>query len=94
MRGAAFRFMGGNLLICQLKRGAVINRRHAACQLPLALALQLIGGLVTGINQPARLQIIKRRFIFTETVRLLERLVIIQTEPSQIGLYGLSKFFC
>ena len=67
---ASLCFERGAILICELQRGAVIDRRLAAGELALALQLELFGRLVGRIEPAASLQLLDRRVVAREAVRL------------------------
>ncbi len=52
MRAPPLRLQRGAILFAQAKRGAIVDRRAAERLLALAPAIQLLGGLVGGIEAP------------------------------------------
>src|SRR5208337_3801933 len=84
VRLAALRFQLALLLLRQLQRRAVIDRREATRHLPLAPALQFLRCLVAGIKPPRLLQLLGRLLIKSEARRLPELLVPGEAEPGQV----------
>ena len=63
MRLAALGLQLRPILRRELQRGAVIDRRQAARELALAAAVELVGGLVAGIEPPGRAQALGGRVV-------------------------------
>ena len=72
------------ILRCQLERGAVIDGRQSARQLPLAPAVQLIGRLVAGIEPAYRLELLGCRIIAVRPFRLMRDLIGYDAEPRKV----------
>ena len=85
VRLAAFRFQLGLVGIGEVQRSAVIDRRAAIGHLQAALALELVTGLITGIEQTLGLELVCRSGIAIKPFGLFERLVPFQTQPGQVG---------
>jgi hypothetical protein len=84
MRPAAFRLEGGAVLRGELKRRSVVDRRLAAAELALAPPLQLLLGLVAGIEPSRRAQPIGRRVVLGLAVALAGEQIRLDPEPGQI----------
>ena len=80
------------LLGGELQGGAVIDRRLAAGELALALELELLRRLVSGIEPPARFQLLDRLGIAVEAVRLAHLLGPLDAEPVKILLDAAREF--
>ena len=84
VRCSSFRFETDPVLVTQLQRGTVVDRRAARRKLAFAAAIQFIGRLEAGIEPPAGLQSLRRRFIERCPRRLLGLTVPRKPQPSQI----------
>ncbi len=86
VRLAALRLQRGPLGLAQAQRGPVVDRRLAAGELHLSPAVELLLGLVGGIEPPLRLQLVRHGAVAVEPRRLVVLLVPGQAEPGQVGL--------
>ena len=91
VRPAAFRLEAAAFVLAQVQRGAVIDRRPAARQLPLALVFQLLRRLVGRIEAAGRAQPLARRLVGGEPLRLPGAAIPVQPEPSQVLLDGVRE---
>ena len=94
MRLAAFGLELRAVLGRQLQRGAVVDRRQAARELALAAAVELVGGLVAGIEPADVAQAVGGGVIEREPLRLPDDEVGHDAEPGEvlrdrIGEFGL-----
>ena len=85
MRLAALGLEGSLLGIGQVQGGAVIDRRPAIGHLQASLAIEILAGLITGIEQSLRFQRLGGGLIAVKPVRLFERLVPGNAQPGQVG---------
>src|SRR5690606_13875405 len=85
VRAAAFAFELRAVLIGQLQRRTVINRRQAASELDLAANLQFFGGLIAGVHPACGAQLLERRFIGAEAGGLAFLAVDLDAEPCEIA---------
>src|SRR5262245_270465 len=92
MRLASLGFKARFVLLDQLERGAVIDRRTPARELTLALELEFLGSLIGGIKPPFPLQCLDRGVIAAETVRLAYLLRPIDADPGEVLLDAARKF--
>src|SRR5687768_12865793 len=76
----------------ELQRRAVVARRQAAPALRRALQLQLLLGLVAGIEQPLLLEPLGGLGIARQPAGLLQMLVPIEPEPGEILLDPTREF--
>jgi hypothetical protein len=67
VRPPAFRFQPCSFLLVERQRRAVVDRRHAAAQLDLALEIQLLGGFVSRIGAAHRVEFLERCLVAVET---------------------------
>ena len=84
VRGDAFGFLRGAPVLAHRERRAVVDRRQAAAQRDLALQLQLLRGLVGGIDPACVLQLGKGVFIQVEPLRLAELGIGGEPQPSEV----------
>ena len=86
MRFAPLRLQARPVVVGQLQRGAIVDRRQPAPQQALALQGQLFRRLVAGIKPAIALQHFLRQVVAVEPVGLAGEAVPIQAEPAQIPL--------
>src|SRR5690606_23861281 len=86
VRAAALALMGLPRGCVQLEGSTVVNRRQPARKLDLAPALQLLGGLETGIEQTCSAQPLCRRLVEMRAARLPFHRVGPDAEPGEIAL--------
>jgi hypothetical protein len=70
VRAPPFCSEGRALVLRQLQAAAVVDRRQAERELALALAVELVLGLVAGVEPPAALQLLGKRRIALQARRL------------------------
>src|SRR5690606_40454655 len=71
--------------IAERQRGAVIDRRQPAPERDLALEVELLRGLVAGVDAARRLQPLERRLIEREPGRLPLLAIGREAEPGEIA---------
>ena len=81
VRFAALRLQARAVVVGQLQRGAIVDRRQAASQQALALQGQLFRRLVAGIKSAIALERFLRQFVAVKPVGLAGEAVPIQAEP-------------
>ena len=86
VRFAPLRLQARPVVVGQLQRGAIVDRRQAAPQQALALQRQLFRRLVAGIKPAIALQRFLRQFVAVEPVGLAGEAVPVKAEPAQIPL--------
>ena len=85
MRLAALRFELGAILIGELQRGAVIDRRRTTRHLALAAAVKFIRRFIAGIKPARGAQALRDLVIVTEPLRLPLDAMRRDAEPVEIG---------
>ena len=88
VRPAALGLVCPSLGLRKLERGAVVDRRTAGLALQPALQLQLLGGLIAGIEPAGGLQGLGRGTVAGKPGRLPLQLVPRKAEPGEILLDG------
>jgi hypothetical protein len=84
MRATAGRLELRAIRFGQLERRAVVDRGHAARELTLSTAIQLIRRVIGRIEAPCRFQLGDRLGIDIEALRLARLLVPIKPQPAHI----------
>src|SRR5262249_28081885 len=92
-RAAAFGFELLSLRIIQFQSRAIVDGRQSAGELALALAVELILGLVAGIEAPFLLQQLSGRLIARHARGLAFLTLPDQPEPAQVLANALGESF-
>jgi hypothetical protein len=85
VRRSSRRLEPGPLGVAQAQRGAVVHRRQSPPEQHLALEIELLRGLVGGIDPARRLQFGEPRLVAVEPCRLALLGIGHQPQPGEIG---------
>ena len=77
--------------LCQPQPGAVIDRREPACELALALAVEIVSGLIAGVKAAGGLELARSLSVAGRPVRLAGKAVPMKAEPGEIGFDAVGK---
>ncbi len=86
MRLAPLSLKGRPLLRGELQRRAVVDWRLVLCELALAPPVKLIRRFITRIEPASRAQLLGRRIVLRRPLRLLGKEIVLQPQPSQVGI--------
>ncbi len=92
VRGDALGLLGRALRVAQFQRAAIVDRRQTPPEADLALQLEFLLRLVTGIDPPRLAQRVERRLVAGEPVRLPLLAIAREPQPAEIAADRVDEF--